>query len=152
MARLSIEERLDVAIRDAAKDGDPAKSSLELAEDLYESDRALIDHFAREWIIERLSVLIRLHRSKLRAADDPQMQLGFTVPKTIVLPTGKRLPFAAATLRKIRQYRSLLWKEKRSYKHPAIQKLDRAIELMKKYVEENRGITYGEVLAKETAK
>jgi len=146
MARLTVEEQLDVAIKDAALYGDPDASSRRVAEDLYEREEALIEHFAREWVIEKLAGLIRLRRTKARPVDEAQMVLGFTrLPRQIPLTSGKKIAFMDATLHKLKQYRSVICKRK----SPALVQLDAAIGLMQKYTPENPGIKVAQVFALE---
>jgi hypothetical protein len=112
----------------------------------------LIAHFSREWIIEKLAGLVRARRLKVRGETDLQLSLGFSVPRRIVLQSGERIPFADATLRKLRMYRAQIWKEHRGDKHRAVANLDKAIDLMRKYARKQPGITYAAVREREAAK
>jgi len=148
MARLTVEEQLDFAIKDAALNGDPDAPSRLVAEELYEREPVLIEHFSRGWIIEKLAGLVRLRRAKARPVDQAQMVLGFTgLPRQISLRSGKKAPFLDATLRQLRQHRAALYKRK----SPALEHIDQVIRLMEKYVRDNPGIKVAQVFALEAA-
>ena len=152
MAKLTVAEEFDVALKLAARDADSKTPSRLVAEDFYRSEPRLVEQFSRDWIIEKLTSLIGRQRTALRRANDPQMSLGFVVPKTIVVGEGERIAFGDATLRKLRLYRAKLWNEKRSDKPKAIQNLDQAIALLKRYASTEKGITYSEAVARELRK
>ncbi len=152
MAKLTVVEEFDVAIKLAAKEAEKAPSR-QVAETFYDSEPKFIEYFSKEWIVEKLAALVRKHRFKIQLDEDPQMMLlGFKPPRRIVLKTGEKISFGDATLRKIRQYRALLWKSNRDRKSPALEKIDKVIMLMQKYATKDHGITFTEAVAREAAK
>jgi len=151
MMRLSVAEELDIAISTAAREAEPGAPSRSVAETLYDSIPDLVEHFSREWIVEKLTSFIRRRRFKLRGETDVQLSLGFTVPCRILLSSGQQIRFGETTLWKLRLHRAQVWKQHRGDKHRAVANLDKAIDLMQKYASGQPGITYSEVLRKEAA-
>jgi hypothetical protein len=147
MVDVRVREELNAAIEDAAKGADPAISSLKVAEEFYESRPDLIEPFVREWVVEKLVFKIRRERAKLRSPGDSQLLLGFAVPKKIEIKSGDRIPLAQATLSRIREYRALVWKQKRAGKDPEVEKLDAVISFLRPYARKHPGITYAEAVA-----
>jgi hypothetical protein len=149
MPKLTIAEEFDIALKLAAKDAGSVPSR-QAAEDFYGSERKLVEAFAKEWVIEKLAALIRLRRAKERREQDRQFSLvGFTPPRRFTLKNGKELLWGDATLRALKQGRSVVWQQHRDYKHPAVQRFDKAIAFMEKHASEERAITWDEAVAKE---
>jgi hypothetical protein len=148
LTKLSPAEKLDIALKAIARDADPARSGREVAEDFYERERILIDHFSREWVTEKLMEIIRRERLKLKPVEPSQMLLGFVLPKTIVLKSGEKIANFEATLWKLRQYKGRLW----SRSSRALDAVEKSIAFMEPYAAETPGITFGEALALEAKK
>jgi hypothetical protein len=96
MPRLTIAEELESAIRVAAKEAGNFPSR-QIAVELYRSDRKLMEAFAEEWGIEKLTGLIRFRRSKDRREENPQLfLLGFKPPPKVNLKNGKQTDWGNA--------------------------------------------------------
>ena len=154
MPKLTPLEELDVAIRLAATDADLSIRSLEIARDFYASNRELVAHVADEWIVEKLTALIRKHRAKARRDGDAQLVLegvlGFArLPKKLKDRAGRTVIRAEATTPFFRK----LVADLRKTKSPALDEAERALELMQSYSDE-RGVrtTWGEVVEREAKK
>jgi hypothetical protein len=152
MSKLSLAERLDVAISTAAENAEAGLSSRQVAITLYQDERELIADFADQWIIEKLAGLIRARRARVRQ-NPAQIVFGFALTKAIVVEDGGTpVPHLQATLRKLRRYRRVKSKERRSYLHPEVRRIDREIEFMIPYAAEERGITLERALELEMQK
>lgn len=153
MPKLSAAARLDAAIKNAAETAVPGITSLQLAEQFYADEEALLEPFIRPWVIQRLAQLIGKHRATVRRESQPQLMfeesLGFRrLPKRIEVEPGKKIPRAEATIGVFRQLASRL-REKES---PALEAANRAIELMAKYTASEPRITWGVVVEREAGK
>jgi hypothetical protein len=148
MAKLTLAEELDAAIRMAAREADSSFSNWQIAEKLYDSQPELMAQFTRDWVIEKLASLLRGHRAAERKASDPQLTLGFALPRSIVLKDGNKVPAEDATLGKLTQYRAQI----RKRRPRLLESIDKAIVVMRKYARKKRGITWGEVVTLESAK
>jgi hypothetical protein len=139
-------ENLQKTLRRAALDAEPHLSSLAIAEALYDAEPRLIQEFSREWIVDRLATLLRLHRAKARVEESPQMLLGFSKLPVAFVPKlgGKRIDLGAATLMDLRQFRSRIL----GRKSPRLDEVEKAIALMEPYARKEHGITFGEVAEK----
>jgi hypothetical protein len=151
MPELNLLEDLASAIALVSRET-PVESSREVAEKFYEDEPELVKHFAREWIIETLASLIRRRRLKTQLEEDPQMVLGFKPPSEIVWREDEKVSFDDATLWKLRLHRTLISKAHKDHKHPAVVKIEKAIELMEPYAHEHHGITWSEVVKLEAEK
>ena len=151
MPELNLLEDLASAIALVARET-PIEPSRKVAEKFYEDEPELVQHFAREWIVATLAALIRRRRLKTQLEEDPQMVLGFKPPGEIVWKKDAKVTFDDATLRKLRLHRKLLSKAHKGHKHPAVVKIDKAIELMEPYSHEHHGITWREVAQLEAKK
>lgn len=150
MGKLSLEEQLDIAIKAAARDAEPHVTSREVAAEWYRSEPELFAPFLDVWVTEKLASLIAKHRTAIRRASNPQLELegllGFAhLPKKLTLRSGDRVKRSEATIKCFRRHRGALWKAS----HPGLDEVDRAIALMEKYIPENRSITWGEVVQRE---
>jgi hypothetical protein len=143
---LTILEELEAAIRTVARE-DTSSRNVDLAMRFYEENPSMIATFGRDWIVEKLTTLIRQHRSKIQIESNPQQLLfGFKPPRQIEYEKGKTIDFGDATLRKLRLYRRRLFKEKRSYLHPSIVRIDKTIEFMKPHAAAKKGISVNEAV------
>jgi hypothetical protein len=153
MAKLSVAEEFDVAIKAASRDADPKASSRQVAEEFIESEVDLIVAFRDEWVLEKLTLLIGKYRAKMRRESNQQMKweemLGFgRLPKKIRRKSGEMVDSAESTIGPHREYRKFLRKQG----HPALEETDRRIKLMSKYSRKERRITWAEVVEREAAK
>lgn len=147
MTKLSIAEELDVAIKSAARDAESSETSLQVAQQFYDSQRSTIDPFIADWVIQKLAGLIAKHRLKIR--QDANAQLGFELVLGLKMPRrlppaekrGKRMLIEDASINKLREYAT----ELRKRKSPALAQVENAIELMQKYTRKKKRITWGEV-------
>lgn len=143
MAKLTIAESLDVAIKESARNADTGLSARQIAEQFYEEEREIVAEFAREWIIEKIQSLIRKRRARALSKDNSQYRLGFTLQT--VLANGARLPLAEATIGQLRDYRLTISKRKPRM----LAQVDKAITLMAKYASRQPGIKFSEVVQRE---
>lgn len=151
MAKLTVEEELDVAFKLAAKEADSGptrQSSREAATEFYRSERKLIAPFAEDWIIDKIASVLSKERTKLRRERDRQYSLvGFKPPRRFVLPSGEKEEWGKATLHALKQGRAVVWQQHKDYKHPAVQKFDKAIAFMENAPRQH-GLTWNEVIEK----
>jgi len=153
MPKLNMLEQLDIALKATARDAMKGQTSLELAEEFYESERRLIEPVTRDWTIARLANIIARHRKRAAREADQQLtmelSLGFHgFPKRFKVQSGKAIPKEDATINVFRE----LARKLREKDSPALQDANRAIELMAKYTPEHPRITWGEVVKREAEK
>ena len=118
-----------------------------LAARIYDNDRALIEQFQRDWIIERLTWMMYRRRQVSRNQD--QMILpGFeSLPRRLNMTDGKRVPLRRANLESLAEYRKVLL----ARRDRRLETLDRLIDLVRQYSKKKKdpGITVAEVFALE---
>ena len=151
MAKLSVLEELQSAIRTAAAEAAPKATSRALAKTFVEDYRDVIEPFRDEWILEKLASLIGKYRLKVRREEDEQYQLGFGhIPRKIELRSGKTITRDEATIGGLRQLAVQL----RARKHPALEEVENAIALMAKYRNKPgmKFVTWAEVVELEAKK
>lgn len=153
MAKLSIAEKLDVAVKDCARATDSSVTSLQAAEEFYADEAELVEPFVRVWVIRRLAQLIGKHRAQARRESQPQLMfeeaLGFKrLPKRIEVEPGKRVPRAEATIGVFRRLAARL----SDRESPALEAANRAIALMATYTPDEPRITWGKVVELEAEK
>jgi hypothetical protein len=154
MPKLSLAERLDVAIKEAAANADLLKiSSRQAAAEFHRDQPGLVDPFVKDWIVEKLASIIGGHRTKARRAANPQLAfeeaLGFKhLPAKIEMKDGKKIARADATMGALRILASHLGQKET----PAQKEVQQAIILMSQYTADNQRITWGEVVKREAEK
>jgi hypothetical protein len=153
MAKLSVAEEFDIAVKSAAREADPKTTSRQAAEEFYRVQPELVEPFREAWIVERLAGLIGKHRARIKRESNEQLVfeglLGFGhLPKKLELRSGEALLRGEATMGAFRQHRALLWKRG----HPGIAEMDKAITLMEKYAKIETDITWAEVVKREAEK
>jgi hypothetical protein len=134
MPKLSDLEELQAGIRLAAKDADPHTPSAEIASEFYEQNRELIASVADQWVLDKLSSLIRKERAKVRRDTNQQLviegMLGFRrLPSRIERRPGERISRSDATIADFRKLVAQLRREK----SPALVEAINAVELMSRY-------------------
>lgn len=141
-------QKLDALIRKAAEgvfsSGIPIR---EAAERLYVQERELIDLFAPDWILQTVTAMVRKQRLKFQVPDDAQLLLGLKLPKQMVAKDGRKVARENATLRVLRQHRARVLKLKLA----GVKDIDDAIAFLLPYSRQQKGITFGQALAKEAA-
>lgn len=153
MPRLSVEEQLDSAIRNAARDAELRTPSFQVAQELYAENRDLIRSFADAWVIAKLAALIGKHRAKIRREAVPQLvfedMLGLKrLPKKLKLKSGDVVPRGQSTIEGFRSWVVALRKERK----PELEYGLKAIEMMAAYTPTEPHITWAEVLEREAEK
>jgi hypothetical protein len=124
LAKLTIAEEFEVAIRSTAATADQTISSRQIAETFYQDEPDFIHTFQREWVIEKLASLIAARRAKIRRERDPQVRLGFKhLRQRVELPSGKIFRPDGASL-----WLYQLWrKQLTNTAHPLCAEIDRRI-------------------------
>jgi hypothetical protein len=154
MPKLTQLQELDLAIKFAAQEADPKVTSFQVAEEFYESQRELIDPFTPQWVVEKLSDLIRKYRWKARRENDRQLVLeellGFKhLPRKIEVAPGEIVLRSDATIEVFRKLATQL----RKRKGPLLEEVEGVIALMERYTKRGgRTITWAEVREKEAEK
>jgi hypothetical protein len=143
--------QLAAGIRNAAAEALAETATLQVAEEFYDANTALIEPLERDWIIRKLAGWIGKHRAKLRRTSDTQLILegmlgGFThLPRKIEIVPGKMVDRGDSTIGPYRKLATQLRKEKSQALEAAL----RVIELMAPHSKKKRRITWNEVLEKE---
>src|ERR1035438_5148101 len=152
MPKLNALEELHIALDLVARE-EPAMSVRETAERFLRDERAAIEPFADAWLIKEIARQIQWRRSLFRREKDPQqMILDFKPPKEIEWRPDETVAFGDASLWKLRQHRKIVSALHKDYRHPAVAKIDRVIEIMEPYAKTEHGITWDEVVKLEAAK
>lgn len=147
MPKYTIAEEFHQSIKHAARDS--GLPSQQAAAEYYTSQRKLVDAFTKDWVIEKLAALIRLQRGKDNREQDRQYKLvGFKPPRKFALKDGTEMEWGEATLRSLRQGRSVIWEQHKDYKHPAVQRFDKAIAFMEGAASQQKAITWAEAIEK----
>jgi hypothetical protein len=125
----------------------PDQPAALLAEDLYAEDEGVVE-LGRMFALSYLVRAINAERRK--AHPKPEIlplfaHLELSVPQRIVTPEGKRPLLAKSTATEIRAYVKTL----NSRHRDKIAGLQAVLEIMGKYITENRGITAAEVAERE---
>lgn len=152
MPKLTQLEDLQAAIRLAATDSESRIPSAVVAAEFYADHRELVALVADQWVLEKLTKLIRQHRASVRRQNNHQLVLegmfGFRrLPAKIEVRPGKSVRRADA---KISHFRKLVARLRRE-KSPALVDALSAVELLQRY--SNRGgtpVTWSEALELES--
>ena len=153
MQKLSPEDQLDIAIKNAARDADPKMTSREVAQEFYESNRPFVEPFVSLYVVEQLARVIGSYRAKARREKNPQLvwegMLGIRhLPSRLKGKDGKSVARGEATIGFYQSRAAELGKRDSPERTAAL----RVVELMAKYTPQNRTITWAEVAEMEAEK
>lgn len=154
MAKASIETQITKVLDEAielADIGGATTATSAIAERVYDSESDLMAELQRPWMVDRLIWMIsRMRRTRRRAKMvDGQLVLpGFeTAPRTIFMRDGRRQQLDKANVTQIVEHLKML--RARLKQHSKIDQMEAVLELMRKYSQEQPGITWAEVKRKE---
>ena len=137
-----LESRLETALMAA----EPGISVHDLAERMYHSEPALTEEIKCAIAIERFIWMITRQKQHLPSKDQMSFPGWPELPIRIRLKNGKRPLLMRATLADLKQFRTILLKQKGT----RLKIVERLIALMEPYAAKQPTITVTTVLAKET--
>jgi len=146
MAKFTVLEELDIAIKAAARAADAEKISSRQAGERFEADEPnFIRAFQKEWSIEKVASLIAKERAERRAERNVRRRLGFKrIRNKFELSDGKPFVDGASTLWE----HELLLKHLGTLEHPLRAEIIKRRDFLRPYAKLQRGISFNEALKK----
>lgn len=134
----------------AALDASPNQPDRDIAISITSTEPILIAEHSPEWILEKLTALIRLQRNRRRAADPAQASFPFHDLSTPIPLKAGPVELRLSTIGILKQSVKFLSAKKKAAidtprRSSILGKLEREIEIMQPYVYGNRRITVEEV-------
>jgi hypothetical protein len=141
----ALKRELEMVIETALMLAQPGSPVPEIAERLYDSEKALMEQIQRPLIVERLTWMMNRRRQYLPSQD--QMMLpGFPkLPERVTLLDGRRPRLWDATLPQLKQFRKVLMKRRA----PRLKIIERLIDFMAPYAVKHPNIRVGQVVRAE---
>ena len=135
---------LDITLETALMLSEGKSSVRKIAESIYESEAEMLEQFRHPWMVDRIVWMLKRRQSKIAQG---QLALpGFeNLPRRITVKGGHRAALRFATLRELKEYRAILWKQE----DKRVKTLDRLIELVASYAVENPNIRAQEAMEME---
>lgn len=126
----------------------PRHTGPELADRIRDSNPDLVKEMEWPCVRDRIVWVVKRRRGAWR--DEHQLTLpGIDLPKTIPLRNGRRPHCYYCTAREMEQAIGVLRQQSRDRLTPKIRSLERALEIMRPYAEEEPDITWSAVVRKE---